>query len=221
MTMGRSLRASNGTAIVLAATTAVVVSSGVSAHRRDELLQAARLAVESNRVDLELDLTPGIAVADAIIAEVDRNRDGSLSADEKQVYVGRVLGAMELTLDSRPLQVEPIASTFPDVDAFRRGGGTIYLQSAVVLRRVSDGNHELFFRNTYRRDLSAYLENALVPRSEGLAVTAQRRDADQRDLTIDYVMHGEPVVSPRFWLLGGIAGAAVLAALLMRPSTAT
>jgi hypothetical protein len=93
-------------------------------------LQAARLDVEPGRVALELDLTPGIAVAGAIIAEIDRDRDGVLSADEKRACVGRVLAAMQLTLDGQPLQVEPIASTFPGLDALRRGEGTIQLQSA-------------------------------------------------------------------------------------------
>ena len=41
----------------------------VSAHRRDEYLQAARLALDPGRVQIELDLTPGIAVADAILVD--------------------------------------------------------------------------------------------------------------------------------------------------------
>ncbi|HXI29434.1 MAG TPA: hypothetical protein VNG89_13440, partial [Vicinamibacterales bacterium] len=49
----------------------------VSAHRRDEYLQAARLAIDPGRVQIELDLTPGIALAEAILADIDRNRDGS------------------------------------------------------------------------------------------------------------------------------------------------
>ena len=65
---------------MLALTTAIVGVAEVSAHRRDEYLQAARLAIDPGRVQLELDLTPGIALAEAIIADIDRNRDGSLSA---------------------------------------------------------------------------------------------------------------------------------------------
>ena len=59
---------------------AIVGSAEVSAHRADEYLQAARLAIDPARVQIELDLTPGIALAEAIIADIDRNRDGSLSA---------------------------------------------------------------------------------------------------------------------------------------------
>ena len=55
-------------------------------------------------MELELDLTPGVAVADAIIADIDRDRDGALSADEKRAYVERVLDAIELRVDGQLLQ---------------------------------------------------------------------------------------------------------------------
>jgi hypothetical protein len=49
---------------------ACAAGAGVSAHRLDECLQAARIAIEPDHVGLELDLTPGRAVADAIIADI-------------------------------------------------------------------------------------------------------------------------------------------------------
>ena len=67
----------------------------MSAHRRDEYLQAARLAIDPGGVQLELDLTPGIALAEAIIADIDRNRDGSLSDDEQRAYGRLVLSCAE------------------------------------------------------------------------------------------------------------------------------
>ena len=70
------MRAGKSTGLAIVLTTTVAASIAVSAHRRDEYLQAARLAVEPDRVELELDVTPGIAVADATIADLDRDRDG-------------------------------------------------------------------------------------------------------------------------------------------------
>src|SRR5258707_6047731 len=69
-----SLRAGRTAALALALTTAIALGSRASAHRRDEYLQAARIAVEPGRVDLELDLTPGITVADTMIGDIDRDR---------------------------------------------------------------------------------------------------------------------------------------------------
>lgn len=55
-------------------TLASVGGTSLSAHRRDEYLQAARLAIEPGAVHIELDLTPGIALAEAIISDIDPAR---------------------------------------------------------------------------------------------------------------------------------------------------
>jgi hypothetical protein len=203
---------------MLALAAAATLCTTASAHRRDECLQAARLGVEPGRLELELDLTPGIAVADAAIADIDRDRDGVLSAVEQRAYLERVLGRVALELDGRPLKMEALSSTFPGVDAFRHGEGTIRFQSVVVLPHQADGDHQLSFRNMDQRDGTVYLANALIPKSDRIVIATQRRDPAQRNLTIDYVLRPEAATSVPTWLLAGLTGAAVLAALLMRPS---
>ncbi len=195
---------------MLALTTAFVAVADVSAHRRDEYLQAARLAIDPDGVQLELDLTPGIALAEAIIADIDHNRDGALSADEQHAYGSLVLSSLQLDVDGTPVRVQLAATIFPDVEAMRRGEGTIRLQSTATLPRLSMGRHQLLFRNRHHRDRSVYLANALVPGSDDVAVTAQRRDGDQTELTIDYVLRVGPATSTDWLVLGGIAAAMVL-----------
>jgi hypothetical protein len=173
---------------VLALTTVIVGSGEVSGHRLDEYLQAARLAIDPGRVHLELDLTPGIALAEAVLADIDRNHDGSLSQEEQRAYGGRVLRALTLEVDGTPVRAQLGASSFPDVRAMRRGEGTIRLQSAATLPRLSRGPHQLLFRNRHHPVRSVYLANALVPESDRIAVTAQRRNGDQSELIIDYVV---------------------------------
>ena len=173
---------------MLALTTAIVGGGEVSAHRLDEYLQAARLAVDPGRVHIELDLTPGIALAEAILSDIDRNRDGSLSQDEQRAYGSRVLRALTLEVDGTPVRARLGASSFPDVQAMRRGEGTIRLQSAATLPRLSNGPHQLLFRNSHHPVRSVYLANALVPETDRIVVTAQRRNRDQSELIIDYVV---------------------------------
>ena len=67
----------------------VAFIESVSAHRRDEYLHAVRIAVEPDRVHFEMSLTPGIAIADAIIREIDQDDDGALSSGEQQAYARR------------------------------------------------------------------------------------------------------------------------------------
>ena len=196
---------------------AIVASADVSTHRRDEYLQAARLAIDPARVEIELDLTPGIALADTIIADIDRNRDGLFSPDEQQAYGSVVLAALTLDVDGTPVRMQPDAASFPDADAMRRGEGTIRLHLSATLPRSSAGVHQLLFRNSHHRDRGVYLANALVPESRQVAVTGQRRDENQTELTIDYLVRPAPARPATAWLVGGLAVATALSALLMRP----
>jgi hypothetical protein len=123
---------------------------------------------------------------------------------------------MAVQIDGQPLQTALTASTFPVPEAFRGGDGTIRLRAAAGLPHLSSGAHQLSFRNTYRPDVSVYLANALVPESARIAITGQRRDGDQRDLTIDFIVRTEAATLPRVWLLGGIASAALLMAFVTR-----
>ena len=217
MTTVQSSSAARPAGVVIALIT-MVIATTVSAHRTDEYLQAARVAVDPDRVELELDLTPGIAVAETIIADIDRDRDGWLSPHEQQAYAARVVSAVELEVDGRPLQVQTAALTFPDLDTVRRGEGTIRLRSAAILPPQSVGAHQLFFRNTHRQDLSVYLANAVAPTSDRVAIAAQRRDRDQRELTIDYTVRTGPAAQTRAWLLVSLAIAFTMAGLLRRRS---
>ena len=203
---------------MLVVTTAIVCAAGVSAHRTDEYLQAARLAIDSGTVQIALDLTPGIALAEAIIADIDRNRDGSLSPDEQRAYGGLVMSALTLEIDGTPVRAQLGVTDVPGAEAMRRGEGTIRIQSTATLTRLSIGPHQLLFRNRHHPDRSVYLANALVPDSDKVTVTAQRRDVDQRELIIDYVLRAAPAAPTGAWLWGSIAGAMVLSVLRIRRS---
>ena len=185
--MARSSRArSSASGFLLAAILAVGSAIDLGAHRLDEYLQAARLAIEIDRIELQLELTPGVAVADAILSDLDRDRDGRISAGERSAYVSEITKGVTLEVDGHPLEAHAVASTFPDVAALRTGEGTITVRWAATLPELSAGAHTVFFRNGHRRDVSVYLANALAPVNRRIAITAQRRDADQRALTIAY-----------------------------------
>jgi len=204
------LRGRRSTALALAVLTVVIASRGLSAHRRDEYLQAARLAIDPDRVQIVLDLTPGIAVAEGVLTEIDRDANKSISAAEARGYSERVLRAIALDVDGMPLGVELVDSVFPAIDTVRRGEGTTRLHAVAPIPRLPDGLHHLRYRNTYRSDVGVYLANALVPASDRVTVAAQRRDVDQRELIVDYRLRGDPATRARQGLPVGAAGAFVL-----------
>jgi hypothetical protein len=201
------LRASNGLTVVLALATTLVAGTEVSAHRTEDYLQAARIGVEPDRVLITLDLTPGITVAESFIAAVDHDRDGSLSREEQREYAGQVVSALEVALDGRPLPPRVLSWSFPEPSAFRRGEGTIRLTIQAMLPPVSAGAHRLLFRNAHLSGHGAYLANALVPESARVAVTAQRRESDQRELTIEYTVQPDSPGAPLAWVLSSLAAA--------------
>jgi hypothetical protein len=173
--------------------------SSVSAHRLDEYLQAARIDLQTEGVSIELDLTPGVAVAESIIAVIDRDRDGSLAIEEQELYARAVVSALLIEVDGEALPLRLSSSTFPELSALRGGEGMIRLQAGAAHRRLSAGPHQLLFRNAHLKQQSVYLANALVPESVRVSVAAQRRDGDQSELTIDYSVQPEWPASG--WLL--------------------
>jgi hypothetical protein len=188
----------------------------MSAHRRDEYLQAARVDIASGIVHVDLDLTPGIALADAVIGEIDRNRDGSFSPDEQRDYGRVVLEALTLEIDGTRIRPGVLGSTFPGIEAMRRGEGSIRIRLAGSLPRLSPGAHQLLLRNLHSPERSVYLANALAPRGTDIEITAQRRDTNQTELTIDYLLRGEPARPASGWMLGGLTALLALSALVLR-----
>src|SRR4051812_44618294 len=164
----------------------LVAAVAVSAHRRDELLQAARVAIEPGAVQIEIDLTPGISLANAVLTDIDRDRDGSLSTAEQGGYAATVLSALDVAVDGTAVPMALQGWSFPAIDVVRRGEGVIRVQSGAPLPPLAPGAHHLSMRNRHHPAQSVYLANALVPRSDRVAVTAQHRDAEQRELVIDY-----------------------------------
>ena len=195
---------------------AVAFGGRASAHRLDEVLQATRIALEPARVQLEMDLTPGVVVADGLIDAIDTDGNGVLSRGEEQAYAGLVLRNLILSVDdSPPLRIVLTASRFPDVAALRAGDGAISIRAAADLSLLATGPHSLLFRNMNAANNSVYLANALVPDDDHLAVTGQQRARDQSELTIEFVVRDTPA-GPRRWAWAGLAAVFMLAAPLAR-----
>jgi hypothetical protein len=185
----------------------VALGASLSAHRRDEYLQAARIGIAPEHVALEFDLTPGIAVADDVINAIDRNRDGAFSPEEQRAYVEPMLDRLSLTLDvaAEPLHLDIVRVSFPDAASMRQGDGTIAIQAAAAISRPAAGQHRLLFRNRNEEAKNIYLANALVPDDDSVSVTGQDRDGTQSELAIEFAVKDEAAASGRKWLWIGTA----------------
>ena len=192
----------------------LVLAAGAAApaHRRDEHLQAARIGITPDHVTVDLDITPGADLAAAAIAAIDRDADGSVSAEERDLYATSVAGALWLANDREAHALRIVSAAFPDVEAIRRGEGTIALRLRANLRSdLASGEHQLIFGNGHQPAQSVYLANALVPEDSHVTIVSQRRSATQHELTIAYTLAAK---APPI-LLAGLLGAAVAVLALL------
>ena len=206
--MVHDLPASRSVSRVLVAAFVLASGAGASAHRYDELLQATRIGMESDRVRLEMSLTPGIAVAPAAIRAIDIDGDGAFSSVERRAYANAVLKNLSVRVDEGPaLQLALADSNFPAPGTMLTGDVPISVTLEAELPRLDSGDHHLRFRNDNATAGSVYLANALVPDTTRIAITGQDRDADQRQLTIAFTVSE---AGPSLAELGWIAAAGML-----------
>ena len=163
-----------------------------AAHRLDEYLQATLIGVTRDGVDVEIHLTPGVAMLPVLMAVIDQDRDGRISPGEEQAYVSRVAREVELRVDGLPAPLSLIESSFPPPEAMREGLGTIRIKL-----RTARGGHELRFENRHLPQVSAYLVNCLAAPADGLVVRRQERDEAQRSMKFEYSFDAAAVPGPR------------------------
>lgn len=157
----------------------IVGAFPASAHRLDEYLQATRIALATNRIDLSIDLTPGVAVFDQLFVVIDRNHDGRVSEQEATAYGRRVLKDLRFRLDHKPVVPALAGITFPPMSDARAGIGVIRLKAAAVVNSLTPGRHEFSIDNRHLSAISVYLVNALVPKDHAIQITRQIRNENQ------------------------------------------
>jgi hypothetical protein len=180
---------------VAIATLMCAIPARVGAHRLDEYLQATRVAVDRDRIDLEIDLTPGVALAKTIFDSIDMDRSGDISQSEQLAYANDVLTALTIELDDHRQTPRLSGHQFPTFEEMRRGEGTIRLKATALLASMPAGRHRLRIRNDHRPDVSVYLVNALVPAAREIEIASQARDRLQHELRLEYRVAPEMLTS--------------------------
>ena len=159
----------------------------VFAHRDDQYLQATVVAVEPSGVRLQINLTPGIAVAEQVIAEIDRNRDGVISPNEAAAYVKSLQRDLALRLDGQRLELKLTGCEFTEPEELRTGSGIIQIEFFATPGPLATGSHRLTFENRHFTAISVFLINAAQPRSGTVQITSQKRNENQSAGEIDFM----------------------------------
>jgi len=163
--------------------------SAVFAHRDDQYLQATLVAIEPGGVRLQINLTPGVAIAEQVIAQIDRDRDGAISKNEAAAYAKLLKGDLTLRLDGRKLELKLTASEFVPPAELRTGSGIIQMEFSAILGPLAAGPHRLTLENRHSTRISVYLINAAQPRFAAVQITRQKRNENQSAGEIEFTLH--------------------------------
>jgi hypothetical protein len=160
--------------------------SAAFAHVLDEYLQATLVAIEPGEVRLQINLTPGVEVADKILTRIDRNRDGVVSKAEAATYSELLKRDLTVRLDGRETELKLTESNIPAPAELRTGHGIIQVEFMITPGSFSAGRHWLVFENRHFNSLGAYLFNAGRPRSASIQIARQNRNANQSTGEIEF-----------------------------------
>ena len=163
----------------------LLIPASAGAHRLDEYLQATRVGIERDRVNVDIDLTPGVSIAGQVREWLDLNGDGEISSTESIAYGRQVLASLAMSVDGEPVPLNGLDAHAPTIAEMAMGLGIIRVRASGIIPSRS-GRHQLTIINTHHPESGVYLANALVPSDKGIEILGQRRSADQHSLTIEY-----------------------------------
>ncbi len=163
--------------------------SNVFAHRMDEYLQATLVDIEPGDIRLEMNLTPGVSVASAVLSVIDRDHDGVISTNEATAYAELLKRDLAVRLDERDVDLKVTSSNFPEVDELKSGWGIIQIEFTIDSGSLVVGSHKLALENHHLNAVSAYLFNAALPKSDFIEIASQKRNDSQSMGTIEFTFH--------------------------------
>jgi hypothetical protein len=159
------------------------------AHRLDEYLQATLVAIEPDGFRLQINLTPGVAIAERVLPLIDRNRDGVISTNEAAAYAELLKRDLVVHLDQRNVELKLTASNFAEPSELRAGVGIIQMEFSVAPGKLAPGLHMLSFENRHLPAASVYLFNAAQPVSASVRIIGQKRNENQSTGEITFEFH--------------------------------
>jgi hypothetical protein len=172
-----------------------VPPAAAEAHRLDEYLQATLVAIAPGDIRLQINLTPGVEVAERVIALVDADGDGTIVTAEADAYAAALIQDLAIQLDGQAVTAEVAEHNFPPPEELRTGAGIIQIELAITPGEFGDGPHRLEFANRHLPEISVYLFNAAQPSGGQPRILEQVRNRTQSECAVVFTF--APRVAPR------------------------
>jgi hypothetical protein len=164
----------------------IAFPTAVFAHRLDEYLHATLVEIEPDGLRLRISLTPGVAVAEQVLAVIDHDHDGVISTNEATAYAELLKRDLVVRLDGRDVELRLAASRFPAPTELRTGWGIIQIEFSATPGPLAAGAHSLTLEHRHLSAVSVYLINAAMPKSEDVQITRQSRNDNQSTGEIEF-----------------------------------
>ncbi len=156
------------------------------AHALDAYLQASYLTVTPAQIVVELDLTPGVLAAPAILPLLDTDGDASISEAEGRAYVESVLASVSLQVDGEVASLEITKIELPTYLTIQAGYGMIRVFTQAALPESQIETHQISYINGYAPTGSVYQVNTFVESAGAVTLGTQNRDDLRQSLRVDY-----------------------------------
>jgi hypothetical protein len=153
--------------------------------------------IEPDEIRLEINLTPGVSVADAVLSVIDRDRDGVISTAEAAAYAELLKRDLVVCVDQRKVELKRISSNFAEPDELRSGWGIMQIGFSIDPGSLAAGSHTLGLENHHLNAISAYLFNAALPRSKLIQIAGQKRNETQSTGEIEFAFYPPVKASSR------------------------
>jgi hypothetical protein len=157
------------------------------AHRLDDLMQASFIEIKPEEIRIQLNLNPGVAVADKVIWMMDRDGDGAVSDAEEIAFSKLVKKQLKISIDSQTLPLEILNMECDGPADLRSGNGDIHIELAARLPHLLPGVQRLRFENNNLPGMSAYLVNATMPEDPTIRISKQLRNENQSVCWISFL----------------------------------
>lgn len=167
------LRALRVLPVLLIALVFLGCAKPAAAHPADELLQHLQLDLAPERIDLTIAIGGGVLAKQSLIAKLDANGDGIVSGDEITTWTQGFVQRLSVTLDGRPLVLDPAKAivTVPDLEDFAIGLQPIEVAFQLPAAAQPDIPQMLIVTNHFQALKSAYTFD--VSTSDGVGIVSQ------------------------------------------------
>lgn len=156
-----------------------------SAHPLDVYLQSSYLTISATSVDVELDLSPGVLVAPAVLSTLDVDGDRDVSRAEARTYAANVLAEVTVEVDGTAWDLRMTAVDTPSYLVLQAGYGTLRVHATASGSGAGGSSqHSLTYRNGFTGADVSYQVNAYL--DDAVTVDRQQRSDTQQQSTITY-----------------------------------